>query len=356
MLRKVKLATLRLLKAAGISKLVGDSNWRRNRLLILCYHGVSLEDEHLWRPALYMEAAKLQEHLEILREQECSILPLAEGLERLRAGTLPRRSVAITFDDGTYDFYRQAFPLLIQYGYPATVYLTTYYTLCALPVFSLICSYMLWKRRGKVIESGAEIGLAGELDLTSEARRHRLVMRLVETAQREQMTGLQQDDLASRLARFLSLDYAAIKSGRILQLMNAREVQEITRAGIDIQLHTHRHRTPEEEEPFLREIRENRKCIQEMISKDPTHFCYPGGVYRSDFLSWLAKEAIASATTCDVGLATQRSNSFLLPRFMDNQRRTRIDFESWLTGVADILAIRRAASQRYIPRAGNDLD
>ena len=79
------------------------------------------------------------------------MLPLGEALQRLRAGTLPARSVAITFDDGTYDFFRQAYPLLKSYGFPVTVYQTTYYTSVERPVFNLICSYMLWLRRGEVI-------------------------------------------------------------------------------------------------------------------------------------------------------------------------------------------------------------
>jgi peptidoglycan/xylan/chitin deacetylase (PgdA/CDA1 family) len=166
---------------------------------------------------------------------------------------------------------------------------------------------------------------------------------------REHTTGRQKDDVAARLARFLKLDFNSLKSKRILQVMSPREVQEIAKNGVDIQLHTHRHRTPEEEELFRREIQDNRKCIQNLISKDAVHFCYPSGVYRPNFLPWLEKERVVSATTCDAGLATRRSESLLLPRFIDNQSRTQIDFESWITGVGDVLAIRRAARQRYIP-------
>lgn len=350
MLRKVKIATLHFLKNVGVFEWVARSSWRQKRLLILCFHGISLEDEHLWRPALYMQPERLKEHLELLKQSRCSVLPLGEALQRLRDGALPPRSVAITFDDGTYDFYRHARPLLSQYGYPATVYLTTYYTSFELPVFSLICSYMLWKRRGTVLESGAEIGLNGPLDLRTESARHDIVLRLVEMAARENMSGRQQDAVAARLAHFLNLDFNEIKSKRILQLMNPREVEEIAQSGIDVQLHTHRHRTPENEELFRREIQDNRKRIQELISKDAVHFCYPSGVHRPSFLSWLEQERVVSATTCDVGLATQQSESLLLPRFIDNQSRTSIDFESWITGVGDLLAVRRAARQRYIPQ------
>src|SRR5207249_8815632 len=48
MLKRFKQATLRSLKTSGVSTLVHNSRWRRQRLLILAYHGISLEDEHLW--------------------------------------------------------------------------------------------------------------------------------------------------------------------------------------------------------------------------------------------------------------------------------------------------------------------
>jgi peptidoglycan/xylan/chitin deacetylase (PgdA/CDA1 family) len=348
-LRSAKLVTLSLLRSSGLFRVVANSRWRQQRLLILCYHGISLQDEHLWRPSLYMNTQKLEQHLDLLKRDHYSVLPLTEALQLLRAGTLPPRSVVITFDDGTHDFYRQAHPRLVNYGYPVTVYLTTYYTSCELPVFNLICSYMLWKRRGQVIASGAEIGLNGPLDLRTETGRHEVVCSLIKMTERENMSGHEKDDVGARLAGFLKLDFDSFKSRRILQLMNAREVQEIARAGADVQLHTHRHRTPEEEALFRREIHDNRARIRELISREAVHFCYPSGVYRPAFLPWLKKEHVVSATTCDAGLATRRSDSLLLPRFIDNQNRMEIEFESWITGVGDLLALRRAATQRYIP-------
>jgi peptidoglycan/xylan/chitin deacetylase (PgdA/CDA1 family) len=350
MLRDIKLTTLHLLKALGVFRLVADSRWRRDRLLILCYHGVSLEDEHLWRPGLYMEPAVLAQRLETLKQGGYSVLPLGEGLQRLQAGTLPARSVAITFDDGTHDFYEQAYPQLKSHGFPVTVYQTTYYMDYERPVFNLITSYMLWKRRGEIIPDGREIGIAEPLDLRTEVGRHQVVRALLDLAGREKMTGQQKDELAARLARFLGIDYQALVVKRILRVMNARELQEVARNGVDVQLHTHRHRTPEDETLFRREIRDNRARIQALVSSTPIHFCYPSGVYRPEFLPWLVKEQVVSATTCDTGLVSRVSGSLLIPRFVDNQCRTPLDFESWISGVGDWLVLRRAASQKYIPR------
>src|SRR6266446_5957337 len=136
MKRTLKRAALQLLKSTGVFRLVRDSTWRRHRLLILCYHGISQEDEHLWRPGLYLEPSRLEQRLEFLRQGQYNVLPLGEALKLLRAKELPSRSVAITFDDGAYDFFKLASPLLKRFGFPVTVYQTTYYSDRQVPVFN----------------------------------------------------------------------------------------------------------------------------------------------------------------------------------------------------------------------------
>jgi peptidoglycan/xylan/chitin deacetylase (PgdA/CDA1 family) len=349
MLRKAKLATLGFLQSAGVFRLVAGSRWRRERLLILCYHGISLADEHLWRPNLYMPAALLEKRLKMLRALECSVVPLGEGLERVQKGDLPPRSVALTFDDGTYDFYRQAFPLLRQYGVPVTVYQTTYYTDHSMPVFNLTCSYMLWKRRERPLGGDRDLELSGPRDLSTESARHRVVRHLIELAERENLSGLQKDHMAQRLAHSLGFNYEEFRSKRILTLMNGQELAEVAHNGADIQLHTHRHRTPADEALFRREIRENRERIQALTGQGASHFCYPGGIYQQEFATWLRKENVLSATTCDAGLVQRESNPFLLPRFVDTSGRTEVEFASWLTGIGSMVALHRAAPQRYVP-------
>src|SRR6478736_9091008 len=99
MLIPVRRAALHLLRSAGVFRLVSDSKWRRNRLLILCYHGISRYDEHVWRPSLYMHPEVLRQRLEVLKQGRYNVLRLGEALQRLQTGDLPPRSLAITFDD-----------------------------------------------------------------------------------------------------------------------------------------------------------------------------------------------------------------------------------------------------------------
>src|SRR5205807_2980482 len=152
MLKKFKQAALRSLKSAGVSTLVHNSRWRRQRLLILAYHGVALSDEHLFNGSQFISADFFRDRLELLKRSKCAGLPLGEAVERLYANDLPDRAVAITFDDGLSDFYRRAFPLIQEFDVPVTLYLTTFYTHYQWPVFDLMASYLLWKGRSNVMD------------------------------------------------------------------------------------------------------------------------------------------------------------------------------------------------------------
>ena len=98
-----------------------------------------------------------------------------------------------------------------------------------MPIFNLTCSYLLWKRRGEQLDSAQELGLSDPMDLRTELGRHRIVRGLIERSERENLTGLQKNELARRLAAILGIDYAAFAAKRMLQLMNAQEVAEIAK-------------------------------------------------------------------------------------------------------------------------------
>ena len=73
---------------------------------------------------------------------------------------LPERPVAITFDDGFADFHRKALPLLLRYGFTATLFVTTGWIADAGP-------YAVGRRPGRMLRwdqireataAGVEIG------------------------------------------------------------------------------------------------------------------------------------------------------------------------------------------------------
>jgi len=110
-LRRIKLSMLDMSSAVGLFRLLRNSRWRGSQLLILCYHGISMDDEHEWAPGLYMTPETFAARLDQLRRSECTVLPLDEAVHRLYDGTLPPRSVALTFDDGPDPLYT---PMLLD--------------------------------------------------------------------------------------------------------------------------------------------------------------------------------------------------------------------------------------------------
>ena len=330
-IRNLKLGLLGASRALGGFERVRRSEWRRGRLLILCYHGISLEREHEWDGALYMPADLLRARLETIRRSGAAVLPLGKAVEALAAGELREPAVALTFDDGFCDFHRMAAPLLREFEYPATVYLTTYYVDRQLPLFNLICPYMLWLKRdsGRVIGAGL---WEGAPERVSPDTWRNLETRIREQAQARGLSTVEKDELAAKLAGHLGIDYEAVRASRALSLMNAEEVRELAGQGFDFQLHTHRHRTPSDEASFLKEIRDNRERIEELTGRPAVHFCYPSGVHRPEMLAWLRREGVVTATTCEGGLCRRGAEPLLLPRKIDTCLVTQTELEGWISG------------------------
>lgn len=62
----------------------------------------------------------------------------------MRAGTLGRRDLVITIDDGFYSVAALAAPILRDAGFTATIYVTTYYANNN-PIFRIALQYLFWK-------------------------------------------------------------------------------------------------------------------------------------------------------------------------------------------------------------------
>lgn len=307
------------------------------------YHGVSIDDEHLWDPAYYITADALEARFRLLRDGGYNVLPLGEAVERLASGTLPRKSVVLTFDDGLADFALKVQPLLAKYNFPATVYLSTYYTNFNRPVFGMFCSYVLWKGRARTLQARALFPDPADTswNLTTESGRVAALTAITGYAESHRLSGAEKDDLAMRVAAAVGVDADELLRKRILRQVTPEEVTSLSRAGVDFQLHTHRHRTPRDAGLFAREIEENREWIVRMTGAPADQFCYPSGVYHPEFLGWLRAHDVRSATTCDTGIATCRTDPMLLPRLIDTSNLDLVEFEAWATGVGALLPHRR---------------
>jgi len=98
----------------------------RNRvrpgILILVYHRITQLERDPYR--LCVTPRHFAEHLEVLQKQHL-VISLKDVVNARRSGTVPRRAVVLTFDDGYADNLENASPLLRQYGAPATLFVVS---------------------------------------------------------------------------------------------------------------------------------------------------------------------------------------------------------------------------------------
>lgn len=333
-IQAVKRLGLSALRQAGAFEVAKGSGWRSDRLVILCYHGVSLEWEHRWRPRLYVSPDLFRRRMELLDEGGYRVLPLDEALRRLYDGSLPERSVALTFDDGFHDFYARAYPVIEHFGYPVTVYLSTYYCVNRRPVFPLALDYVLWKGGGRRLRGVELMGETFDLDLRTAEGRTEALAELRGLVEERRCTDARKQELVEQLADVLDVDWASLRELRVVHLMSPDEVEELAGRGVDFQLHMHRHRSPDDEEAYRKEVRENRRVLASLTGETPRHFCYPSGNVRLRFARWLEREGVVSGTTDRAGVAGPDSRRMFLPRMLDHSGLSEVEFLAWTSGLA----------------------
>lgn len=335
MRRFAKRAFLHVARAVGLFR-VAERLTRRS-LRIVCFHGLSLEDEHEFRPMLFMRPSTYRKRLAIIARRGLPVLALDAAVSALHDGTMPDRAVVLTFDDGFHDNFVHAIGPLVERGFPATIYVTTYYVVKGTPVFRLVVSYMAWKSARRTIDLRGIPGAPAEALVRSGTEAaERALWSIIRYAEES----LSEDDrvaLSRELARRFDVDYDHLARGRHLSLMTADELRHAAAAGIDLQLHTHRHRSPHDGAALLDEIGDNRDALRAIVGSERAHFCYPSGVWSVGQWPYLRQAGVVSATTCDPGLNDAGTSPLGLRRFLDGESVSSIEFEAELSGFAELM-------------------
>lgn len=115
--------------------------------VVLEYHHVSDTGPKSTR----ISPERFEQQMDYLEQQNFHIVPLVELAERLRkSGTLPDKTVAITFDDSYASVYQSAYPLLKKRGWPFTFFVNT----AAVGTSSLFVS---WQQLREMASNGVSI-------------------------------------------------------------------------------------------------------------------------------------------------------------------------------------------------------
>lgn len=336
----VKRAILHVCKWLGVFQIA--FLFTRKRLRILCYHGFALDDEASFRSRLFIRPETFQHRMQWLAEKRFPVVSLAGALKCLNERNLKPGSIVLTIDDGWAGVFDRALPVLRKYDFPVTVYVASYYALKETPVFRLVLQYLFWKTKElQLSTAGLGVPLDAVVRLASEKEREGTISTLMEYGE----TQLDEDrrcELNRGLAERLGIDYEHIVRSRILSLMNETEIREASKGGVDIQLHTHRHRLPMDHGLVKQEIVDNRNYLEPLVGKELRHLCYPSGIWSKEQWPWLYELGIESATTCLSGLNDGGTARLGLKRFLDGENVSAIEFEAEIYGLSELLRGCRA--------------
>jgi peptidoglycan/xylan/chitin deacetylase (PgdA/CDA1 family) len=89
---------------------------------VLCYHQFSEAETN----KMTVTGSAFEKQMRFLKDQGYRVIGLNQLLDFIDfKGQLPRKAVVITIDDGWRSMYDIAYPILKQYGYPATLFVYT---------------------------------------------------------------------------------------------------------------------------------------------------------------------------------------------------------------------------------------
>jgi Polysaccharide deacetylase len=334
MKRRIVGLLLRIARYAGLFALARALTARDLR--ILCYHGAALDDEHKFRPGLFMTGATFARRMRFLAAGGYPVLPLGEALQRLENGTLPRNGTVITIDDGWLGTFKVQVPALRAHGFPATLYIATYYLQNQTQVFNVALGYVLWKSGARQFDL-AKIGrgLNGAA-ANGVADAGAALQRLIALADSLDSAAARQS-LLRDVCDALGISWKSLEDRRLISFMNPDEARQAAAGGVDIQLHSHRHRFPDTGLAAARtEIEDNRRALAGVATSELRHFCYPSGVYTPVSLSYLPQLGIASATTTNPGFNRKGASPYELTRFLDSELISDLEFEAEMSGFLEL--------------------
>jgi peptidoglycan/xylan/chitin deacetylase (PgdA/CDA1 family) len=114
----VKAFVTRVRSALWLMRSRGRAN--ENGIRVLFYHRVSDE-----RDDLAVHPRTFREQMDYLAGAGYRVVDIVQVADLLDAGETPERTVSLNFDDGYLDVAEHALPILAEYGFRATVFITT---------------------------------------------------------------------------------------------------------------------------------------------------------------------------------------------------------------------------------------
>jgi peptidoglycan/xylan/chitin deacetylase (PgdA/CDA1 family) len=311
-----------------------------SRVLVICYHSV-LPDGTA-DPQKFGNAVSTSEfvaQLEVLRREFNPIS--AEDLRAsYRGARLPPRPVLVTFDDGYRNNRIHAAPLLMEYGIPALMFVTTGYvgTDRLLWPYEVQERILCWRQPMLPLPGGHECKLPQNFTARYQWAEY----------MREECKTMSFEDACAYLEVLRVSGDIPGESRQALRFMDWDEIRELSHMGFEIGSHTVEHAILSRlsNERLEYELQRSKKTIEHEISLPCRCFAYPNGGlgdFTSESQEALRKAQYEFAFTTNPSFCSTAQNPLCLGRVVIPNHPSLKQFRTHIS-----ISMLRSAVKRWL--------
>jgi len=292
-------------------------NFATNNFLILMYHRVldTVPIECQIQPGMYVLSKTFEKHIVYLK-QHFTITDLST-LSSLPYSRIKNTKpfCALTFDDGWFDFYKNAFPVIKKHNVPATIFLPTAYIGTKKWFWTDQVAYLYQKNRLNVDSFEYDLGefeyLKHLINLNKNAKNFDKIISQLKLEKEETINQIINNNLRKLDDLNLSLNEPAFLSW--WQVCNMHQSGLVSFGS-----HTTNHKilTLLNHDQVHKELMESIDILlsKKLVEPHFIPFCYPNGNYDNNLISLVAKNGHHLAVTTKRGRNTPGTNMFELKR------------------------------------------
>lgn len=302
----------------GILSLVSKYKLKHS-LVVLMYHRVLSNNEKIQsfsNPSIIVNTETFENHISYLKSR-FKILSLDSFIEYLENGTaFTNRELLITFDDGWYDNFKNALPILESHSTPALIFLPTDYIGTGKLFWQEQLSYLfstIVKDKNSHLDFLAKYGITDETQIGSKEIKgtiDRFINSLKEKSN-EQIDAIVDD------FKFYTKSIGSFTINKSIDAyITWSEVEQMANKGISFGSHavTHRLLTKLTEESISYELKHSKSTIEKALASPIRSIAYPNGNFNDMIVNEVKNSGYKVGFTTKAGYFQVGDNPYEINR------------------------------------------
>ncbi len=273
---------------------------QEKKLAVLLYHRIGEQNDPY---NIVVSKENFESHLMYIKDNY-DIIGCGDSLKAKK-----KKTVALTFDDGYVDFYQNAFPLLLKYQIPATVFISTGNIGNDRGFWWDELEYIIFDK--KLPECIEVCGI--KVDTKEYYTRKELLLAVRGIILNNNY--IDRDESIDDLWKQIGQSRFFIANNRT---MNEKEIAEIAKNSlITIGAHTVSHVIccKESNDELVHQIQESKNHLEDIIKKEVDLFAYPNGDFDNKSIEALRQIGFKRAFTCIHACVNDENKEYEIPRF-----------------------------------------